>query len=1040
MAQPYDWRFDRISVNDGLVQSAVHDIIEDRYGYIWFGTRGGLSRYDGTEFVNYVKDDQDSTSISNSSIWSLLEWEDGDLWIGTSGGLNRFDRTSQKFDLYFHTDLSNNNIWSIHEWNRDSLLIGTQMGVFLVSISTKDIVRSRHLLPMDSLSVFSIVERNDGSILFGTNNGIYVFEDESLGHYQVGSVRSLHEDHIGRIWIIGSGKILVLGSDLKEIQNEWPVSIGEAKVKIVSNTRNQIIVGGGGIRIYGMEGDLLQTFKNNTEKPYSISANSITSVCIDKNGIYWFGTNGYGINKYDPRIPLIGYLGSDLGTKSALTSDYISSVYTPDDTMVWIGTNSGLNLHNMKVKESKRIRLNYVEYVGGKGKEVWVALFQTLLRYDGISGELKDEYQIERLRRTRAIVKDEKGYLWIGCELGIVILDPESYKYKIIVPPSTSQRRQTEDWITAIAPFDSQTMLVGSVDGIFTVDIQSEELIVDSSYEFQDHFQDVYIKSINPVSNDQIWFGTWGDGAFKFDKANGSIKKFTRSDGLPDDVVYGIIEDDQGYLWMSTNRGLSRYDPRKNSFFNVDVSYGLQSEEFNTTAYFKSINNNLYFGGIAGLNYFDPSKFIENTRPPETIITKLTINGQTMTGFDLGYSKPIMEIDTLRLEYYQNMLEVEFKGSNMTLSKFNNYAYYLENLEDNWNEVGNRQFGTYTSIPPGEYILNVKSSNNDGYWDPDPAQLVIQISPPFWQTIWFRIMVFSLILILVYTLYRTRIRYLRRTQRMLEQQVTQRTEALNQSNSQLNKTNEELSKTIEELHDAQEQLIQTEKMASLGVLSAGVGHEINNPLNYIKNGVSSLENELRRNPEFISNRMEKFLEIINDGVSRTSGIVRSLSHFSRQGGKLDEECDLHDIIDNCLVILHNKIKRRIKLEKEYSRNEAKITGSEGKLHQAILNILSNAEQAIGESKGIIRIETVTDNNSVKVIIQDSGIGIRKKDLNRISDPFFTTKPPGVGTGLGLSIAYNIVDEHQGSVKVSSKVGEGSVFTLTFPTLQPADIK
>ena len=263
----------------------------------------------------------------------------------------------------------------------------------------------------------------------------------------------------------------------------------------------------------------------------------------------------------------------------------------------------------------------------------------------------------------------------------------------------------------------------------------------------------------------------------------------------------------------------------------------------------------------------------------------------------------------------------------------------------------------------------------------------------------------------------------------LEGLVYNRTQELEEANVALKISNKELQETLTKLKMTQNQLVQNEKMASLGILSAGIGHEINNPLNFIRNGIYALEKELEHdaNPEKVS----QFIRIINEGVTRASMIVKSLASFSRQADNTNEDCDLEQILNNSLIILQNQLKYKAEVIKTYNHQGVTIKGNSGKLHQAFLNILSNAEQAI-ESIGVITIETGFTETLIWVAISDSGHGISPEVIDRISDPFFTTKEPGKGTGLGLSITYSIIQEHGGTIKVASEVGKGTTFTVELP--------
>lgn len=272
----------------------------------------------------------------------------------------------------------------------------------------------------------------------------------------------------------------------------------------------------------------------------------------------------------------------------------------------------------------------------------------------------------------------------------------------------------------------------------------------------------------------------------------------------------------------------------------------------------------------------------------------------------------------------------------------------------------------------------------------------------------------------------------------LEGLVKERTEELEDINKELKAGNEalyeqskQLAETLHNLQEAQKQLIQSEKMASLGVLSAGIGHEINNPLNFIKGGSHGMLKMLKNEFEEVARKTTPFFEVIDEGVRRASKIVKSLSHFSRQGGNMEENCNIPDIIDNCLVMLHNRLKNKVDIIKSYEEQASIVTGNEGKLHQAFLNILSNSEQAINE-EGAINISSMIDGENILIKIKDDGCGIAEDHITKISDPFFTTKPPGIGTGLGLSITYSIIEEHNGSIDVSSKINEGTEIIIRLP--------
>lgn len=275
-------------------------------------------------------------------------------------------------------------------------------------------------------------------------------------------------------------------------------------------------------------------------------------------------------------------------------------------------------------------------------------------------------------------------------------------------------------------------------------------------------------------------------------------------------------------------------------------------------------------------------------------------------------------------------------------------------------------------------------------------------------------------------------------QNQLEELVRDRTrelqyvnEELKNSNTRLKEQKEELTTTFEKLQSTQEQLIQVEKMASLGLLSAGVAHEINNPLNFIQGGVSGLEEFFEENTHCTSEDTNTLINAIKEGVERASKIVTSLNHFSHQGESLNEDCDVHDILENCLVILKNKLRDNIEVNRNFTADSTKIAGNEGKLHQAFLNILTNSIQAI-DGKGTIDLSTFLNSNILRIMIKDSGCGMSNEILRKITEPFFTTKDPGAGTGLGLSITFNIIKEHKGTLDFDSEIDKGTSVFISLP--------
>jgi signal transduction histidine kinase len=254
--------------------------------------------------------------------------------------------------------------------------------------------------------------------------------------------------------------------------------------------------------------------------------------------------------------------------------------------------------------------------------------------------------------------------------------------------------------------------------------------------------------------------------------------------------------------------------------------------------------------------------------------------------------------------------------------------------------------------------------------------------------------------------------------------------ALNDKNEIINNQNLKLKNTLKALKDTQSQLVQIEKMASLGILTAGISHEINNPLNYILGGLTGLENHLS-DEKINDEKVELYLNSIRTGVSRATAIVSGMNQLSRKKDTYEELCDIHEIIDNCLTILNSQLKHKIEIIKQFAGERIIVSGNVGKLHQVFLNIIINANQSI-EDKGTITLSTALKKENVYIEITDTGCGISKENLSKITDPFFTTKEPGQGTGLGLAIAYNIIHDHKGTINFMSTVNKGTTVKIVLP--------
>ncbi|MDB4334816.1 ATP-binding protein, partial [bacterium] len=279
--------------------------------------------------------------------------------------------------------------------------------------------------------------------------------------------------------------------------------------------------------------------------------------------------------------------------------------------------------------------------------------------------------------------------------------------------------------------------------------------------------------------------------------------------------------------------------------------------------------------------------------------------------------------------------------------------------------------------------------------------------------------------------YLRRVTQLEQSKRILEDKVKERTSALRITNLELNDQKKNLEETYKKLKETQLKMVQSEKMASVGILTAGITHEINNPLNFIHGARVAIQDIVQRNINIYDTSLMSLLGMIETGVKRSSDIVNSLNRFNRRNEQMNEACQISLIVNNCLIMLENRLKNRIEVTKKFTKTPYKLLGNEGELHQVFLNVLQNAAQAI-EDKGIIAIKISVDRDYLVTTISDDGCGVSEENIPKITDPFFTTKAPGEGTGLGMSIVFSILEHHKGSIDYISEKGQGTTVFIKLP--------
>jgi ligand-binding sensor domain-containing protein/signal transduction histidine kinase len=812
-------KYERISTQQGLPASQIYCILEDSLGYLWFGTEDGLGRFDGYDFIVFRPDPNDPSSLSDRTILSLYEDSLGRLWIGTEkGGLNRYDRSTGRFIRYI-TDpavvfsLSDNTVLAIQQDSLGQIWIATNNGLNRFNDESSTFQRySKNLESSAGISnehVNALAADPRGGMWVGTADGLDYFDlasgkfthfrydrnsPSSLGNNQVAA---LWLDPAGILWVGTSRGLEHLDPSIKRFSHyrydpSNPYSLGDNSVlSIMGDHDGTIWVGtqqGGVNRYYN---DLGAFFRdtNHPDDPYSLSSNMVFAIYEDKSGLVWVGTDS-GLSKFDPltlRFPHYRHIPND---PNSLAGDDVQAIYQDRALMLWVGTDKGLD--RLDPTSGQFTHYLHDEYnptslaqdvvtcvLEDRDGNIWVGT-----KGGGLDRLDLETGQFAHFREEpgslfgpntdyiRALYEDKDGNLWVGTNgAGLKRLDQASGQF-------THYGLVEEDANMVVSIFQDsrETLWIGTYAGLGRFNPENGQLeLVRFEGNNPARLAGYKILVIQEGSQGTLWLGTLGGGLLNFDPQTGEVKAYLEQDGLANNVVYGILEAGDGQLWLSTNKGLTRFDPVSGAFKNFDVKDGAQSNEFNPGAFFRGANGDFYFGGVHGFNVFNPLQIEENTYMPPIVLTSLTQNGVPI--------QPKGELETIQeviLRWPSNYFEFEYAALSYRQSDENQYAYQLGGFDERWNQVGSRRYGQYTNLPGGTYTLHIRGSNNDGLWNETGMVLKITVVPPWWEMDWFRWGAPFALVLVIFGGYYLRLRGIQRRNRQLAEEVEDRTREIEQ--------------------------------------------------------------------------------------------------------------------------------------------------------------------------------------------------------------------------------------------------------------------
>ncbi|MEO8763455.1 MAG: two-component regulator propeller domain-containing protein [Ginsengibacter sp.] len=1079
-------KFEHLQTDAGLSQSNVITILQDSRGFMWFGTRDGLNKYDGYKFTVYKNDPKNKQSISNDYIMNITESSDRNLWIATwGGGLNCFDREKGTFVSYKHdarnkNSISGNFIRAVQQDSKGNLWIGTEG---------------------EGLDMYDLEKRVFTHYKFSGKNTRSISDD---------FIRTIYEDKERNLWI-GTihGGLNLFNQNTKTFRNFQHDSTVATSLAandvytIFEDSKNQMWVGtnGGGVDLFDKQTGEFTHHKNDIRNPNSLSRNEVCAINEDDNNNIWIGTENGGLSILNPATGIFEIYQADEIDNASLSNNSIYAICKDNKGNMWLGTFSGgisfINRDNQFAHFKHTSSKNSLSdnkvlciYEDSK-KNVWIGTdgggvnlfdpatgnFTHYVHDPGNPNSICGNYVLN-------ICEDSQHNLWIGTwGNGITVFNKEKNTYRHFKNDPSNSNSLSSNNAWSIYEDRDKNIWVGTYGG----GLERYNAASNSFMRFKSDVNNTSsgissdkIYSVYDDSNGHIWIGTDGGGLNMFDKKTSTvshylhddnnkntiagnsvghtyldgkgilwiatssglsalnmqtnkIKNYSTGDGLPNNNIFGILEDDDGDLWISTNRGLSNLHPETGAFKNYGVVDGLQGNEFKEQAFCKSSSGAFYFGGNNGFNMFYPGKIVIPSFDPPLVLTGFRISNKEVPVMpdSVGalLKKDITETKTITLPYNSSGIEFDFASLNYTNGEKKRYAYMLEGFDKTWNESSEKPSASYTNLDPGEYVFKVKGLNNEGQWSSRNVSLQLIITPPFWLTWWFRLLVAVCITGGCIAFYKIRMRTIKSQKRILEKEVEERTVQLVQSTQDEHKARLEAEKARQEAEVANQ---------AKSVFLATMSHEIRTPMNGVI-GMSSLLAETS-----LSDQQREYTNTITTCGESLLNVINDILDFSKiESGNMElerEDFNLRVCIEDVLDIFGTKAAD-MGLDLVYQIDHdvpLQIVGDDLRLRQILTNLVSNAMKFTQKGEVFVGVHLVRldpyENLTLEFEVRDTGIGIPSDKLDRLFTAFSqvdssTTRKYG-GTGLGLTISEKLVKLMDGTVHVKSELGKGSIFSFT----------
>ncbi|MBN2009008.1 hypothetical protein JW960_06665 [candidate division KSB1 bacterium] len=1022
-AQPFQVKFRHITVQDGLSQSWIRSVCQDKYGFMWFGTFDGLNRYDGYTLKVYKHNPKNPKTLSDNAIESIYEDKNGNLWIGTENGLNFYDR--QRDEFIHKKSWPEGQLTHFLETEDGKLFITSRYhGLYLFDPATDASQRFAH----DANDQHSILTNNintilkdsKGTIWIGSQDGLcfirnvnnkfkFVNIDTKDPRFGDGQIRSLFEDSKKRLWVGTNSAGLILLSYppanpeqvtirqyVHKNGDEQTITEG-AILALLEDRHGWLWIGAenGGLDMLDLNTFREDncTFYHNRFNPFdsqSLSNNSVQSLWEDTNGGIWVGTFGDGINFYNRLSEKFLHFKQEAGNPNSLNNNFVN-VFLEDGDDLWIGTEGGINLYNKSnksythfthdPKNSRSIGSNAIWALHKDSRgNIWIGTWagglnlynpedKTFTRF------LHDDNDDRSIgcNNVFAILEDRDGDLWVGCMgQGLNLYDYESGTFKKYLNDPDNPKSISNDWVRALYETSYGELWISTSSAVDMFDKDRNEFT-----HFVRDTSDANSISYNGAivfyedSKRNFWIGT-GNGLNVFDRETKKFACYSEEQGLPNNQIKGVVEDNRGNLWISTNKGLSMFEngtslPENPVFKNYDIGDGLQGNEFNRRSFCKGSDGTLYFGGTNGFNQFKPEELKINSFKPPIVFTKFQLfNKDVEVGAeDSPLQQDINLTSHLTLSYKHTVFSFEFAALNYVVPEKNQYAFMLDGFEKNWNYVGTQRIASYTNLNPGNYTFRVKASNNDGIWNEAGTEIKISIAPPFWKTAWFRILMITIVISNVYFIYRQRMKSVESNKRELERQVHERTQEIGKQAAELEHANEKMNQHLLEVEQAEKNARENEARfrdlyAKMNASVVQLTKGVHN-LTELAESVANGSHQISTSSDQIANGASNQASSIEE-ISSSLQVISSTAQTNMKSSK-----DVQNLTESTRERAHQALERVEKLS------------------TAVLKIQTSADQSTKVIKTIDDIAFQTNLLALNAAIEAARAGEAGKGFSVVAD-------------------------------------------------------